>query len=221
MQINLLHRPSQAIAQVWLAPGEAITAESGAMVGMTPNVVMQTQAGGIVSGLKRMFGGESFFRNTFVAHGGQGEVLFATPLCGDMVVVECGPKNWCIQNSAYVACTQSVNVATRSGGLKGFFGGAGFFVLESSGYGQLVLGGFGAIEAIHVDGSMVLDTGHIVAWESTLTYQVGKSGAGWIASMLSGEGLVCTFQGQGVVYIQSRNAGEYGQAMGAMLPPRG
>jgi uncharacterized protein (AIM24 family) len=34
-------------------------AESGAMVGMTPNVQLQTQSGGVMSGLKRMFGGES------------------------------------------------------------------------------------------------------------------------------------------------------------------
>jgi uncharacterized protein (TIGR00266 family) len=220
VQINILYKPSQSLAQVWLQPNESIVAESGAMVGMTPNVVMATQSGGIMSGLKRIFGGESFFRNTFTAQGNQGEVLFATPLCGDMVVVEVGQRQWAIQNSAYVACSPSVEVATKSGGFKGFFSGAGFFVLETKGYGQLVLGSFGAIEPIQVNGEMVIDTGHIVAWESTLTYQVGKSGSGWVASMLSGEGLVCTFQGQGIVYIQSRNASEYGQAIGAMLPAR-
>jgi uncharacterized protein (TIGR00266 family) len=220
VQVNLLYRPSQSLAQIWLAPGESVVAESGAMVGMTPNVVVQTQSGGIMSGLKRMFGGESFFRNTFTAHGAQGEVLFATPLCGDMAVVDVGPRQWCIQNSAYVACSPSVHVATKSGGFKGFFSGAGFFVLETSGEGQLVLGAFGALEAVQVDGSMVIDTGHLVAWESTLTYSIAKSGSGWVASMLSGEGLVCTFQGQGIAYIQSRNASEYGAAMGALLPAR-
>jgi len=220
MQINILYKPSQTLAQVWLAAGEAVVAESGAMVGMTPNVAMQTAAGGIMSGLKRLFGGESFFRNTFTAHQGQGEVLFATPLCGDMVVIDVGHKQWCIQNSAYVACSPSVQVQTKAGGFKGFFSGAGFFVLETQGQGQLVLGAFGAVEPIQVDGSMVIDTGHVLAWESTLSYQVTKAGSGWVASFLSGEGLVCSFQGQGVVYIQSRNAAEYGQAVGAMLPAR-
>ncbi|NUP04546.1 MAG: TIGR00266 family protein [Polyangiaceae bacterium] len=219
MQINVLYKPSQSLAQVWLAPGEAIVAESGAMVGMTPNVVMTTQSGGIMSGLKRIFGGESFFRNTFTAQGNQGEVLFATPLCGDMVVVDVGQKQWLMQNGAFVACSPTVDVATRAGA-KGFFSGAGLFVLETRGQGQVVLGSFGAIEPVHVDGSMVIDTGHIVAWESSLTYDVGKSGSGWVSSFLSGEGLVCTFKGQGVVYIQSRNASEYGQAIGGMLPPR-
>ena len=219
MQVNVLYKPSQSLAQVWLAPGESIVAESGAMVGMTPNVVMTTQSGGIMSGLKRIFGGESFFRNTFTAQQNQGEVLFATPLCGDMVVVDVGQRQWCMQNGAFVACSPSVDVATKAGA-KGFFSGVGLFVLETRGQGQLILGSFGAIEPIHVDGDMVIDTGHIVAWESTLTYSVGKSGSGWVSSFLSGEGLVCTFRGQGIVYIQSRNASEYGQNMGAMLPAR-
>jgi len=219
MQVNLLYKPSQTLAQIWLAPGEAVVADSGAMVGMSTNVVVTTQSGGLMSGLKRMFGGESFFRNTFTAHGGQGEVLFATPLCGDMVAVDVGARQWCIQNSAYVACSPSVNVETKSS-TKGFFAGAGFFVLETSGMGQLVMGSFGAIEAVQVDGSMVIDTGHIVAWESSLRYSIGRSASGWITSMLSGEGLVCTFEGQGIAYIQSRNASEYGSAVGALLPAR-
>lgn len=220
MQVNLLYRPSQSLAQCWLAPGESVMAESGAMVGMSTNVQMQTQSGGIMSGLKRMFGGESFFRNTFTSQGGQGEVLFATPLCGDMLVLEAGQRQYCIQSSAYVASAASVDVRTRSGGLKGFFSGAGLFILETQGQGPVVIGAFGALEEIRVDGSFVIDTGHLAAWDSSLQYRVGKSGSGWIASFLSGEGLVCTFEGQGSVWLQSRNAAEYGATIGAMLPPR-
>ncbi|MDC3955620.1 TIGR00266 family protein [Polyangium jinanense] len=220
MQVNLLYRPSQSLAQCWLQNGESVVAESGAMVGMSTNVQMQTQSGGLMKGLKRLFGGESFFRNTFTAQGGQGEVLFATPLCGDMAVLEAGHKQWCIQNSAYVASSPSVDVKTKSGGFKGMFSGAGLFTLETSGMGQVIIGTFGALEQVQVDGSMVIDTGHLAAWESTLQYKVGKSGAGWIASFLSGEGLVCHFEGQGTVYLQSRNAAEYGSAIGALLPPR-
>ena len=219
MQVNLLYRPAQSLAQCWLAPNESVTAESGAMVGMSTNVQMATQSGGIMKGLKRMFGGESFFRNTFTAHGGQGEVLFATPLPGDMAVLDVGHKQWCVQNSAFVACSPSVDVKTRAS-FGGMFSGAGLFILESQGQGQMIIGAFGALEQVVVDGSMVIDTGHLAAWESSLQYTVGKSGSGWIASWLSGEGLVCHFQGQGIVYMQSRNALEYGQAIGGMLPPR-
>ncbi len=73
MQTNVLYRPSQTVAQCWLQPGESVMAESGAMMGMSTNVNMQTQSGGLLKGIKRMFGGESFFRNTFTAQQGQGE----------------------------------------------------------------------------------------------------------------------------------------------------
>lgn len=220
MKITILHRPSQSLAQVELGIAESVVAESGAMVGMTPNVAMQTQSSGIMGGLKRIFGGESIFRNTFTAQGTPGEVLFGTPLSGDMEILDVGSTQWCVQNSAYVASAPTVEVETKSGGLKGFFSGAGFFVLGTRGAGLMIIGGFGAIERIDVKGGIVIDTGHVLAWESTLEYKISPSGSGLIASWLSGEGLVCSFSGQGSVYVQTRNAAEYGRAVGAMLPAR-
>jgi uncharacterized protein (AIM24 family) len=66
----------------------------------------------------------------------------------------------------------------------------------------------------------MIDTGHLVAWDATLEYSVGKSGSGWIMSWLSGEGLVCNFRGQGRIWIQSRSATAYGRKIGALLPSR-
>jgi uncharacterized protein (TIGR00266 family) len=220
MQVNILYRPSQTIAQCWLGAGESLLAESGAMMGMSTNVQMTTQAGGFMKGLKRMFGGESFFRNTFTAGGGQGEVLLTTPLCGDMTVLDCGQTQWLIQNSCYVGSSAGVDVQTQSGGLKGLFSGAGLFVLATQGMGQCIVGSFGAIEPVQVNGEMVIDTGHCVAWDSRLQYKVGKSGAGWIASFLSGEGLVMHFSGQGTIFVQTRSTSAYGQTIGQLLPPR-
>ncbi len=223
MQINLLHRPAQALAQVWLEPNESIVAESGAMVGMTTNVQMQTQSGGMMSGLKRMFGGESFFRNTFTSQNGNGEVLLAHALSGDMTVLEMTQQGYFLQSSAFIASSPAVNLDTKVGGFRGFFSGAGVFVLKatSQGPGQVLVGGFGGIQELVCDGNIVIDTGHLVAWDASLTYTVGKSGAGWIASFLSGEGLVCHFKGQGRIWIQTRNPVEYGRAVGSQLPPRG
>ncbi|MBW2453134.1 MAG: TIGR00266 family protein, partial [Deltaproteobacteria bacterium] len=158
MQCNVLYRPSQTVAQVWLQPNEQIMAESGAMMGMSTNVNMQTKSGGLMKGLKRMFGGESFFRNTFTAQGGQGEVLLTTPLCGDMAVLEVGAQQWYLSNSAYVASAPTVDVATQSGGFKGWFSGAGLFILGTQGQGQMIIGSFGAMEPVTVDGNMVIDT---------------------------------------------------------------
>ena len=64
MNFDIQYRPAHSLAKVSLEANESVVAESGAMVGMSTNVQMQTQSGGLMSGLKRMFGGESFFRNT-------------------------------------------------------------------------------------------------------------------------------------------------------------
>jgi uncharacterized protein (TIGR00266 family) len=222
VQFELLYRPAYSLAKVILGPGESVVAEAGAMIGMSTNVQMQTQSGGAGAGLKRLFGGESFFRNTFSASGGPGEVLLAPALCGDMAVLDMNPRGYLLQNSAYVASTPEVQIDTKMGGFRGFFAGAGMFVLRanSSGTGRILVGAFGGLQELECRGQLVIDTGHLVAWDATLGYTVGKSGTGWISSLLSGEGLVCHFTGQGRIWIQSRNPSAFGTTVGRLLPPR-
>jgi uncharacterized protein (TIGR00266 family) len=222
MQIDLQHRPSQAMAHVVLLPGESVTAESGAMVGMTPNVQVQTGSGGLLKGIKRMFGGESFFRNTFLCSQGNevGEVYLAATLPGDLVVLDVGASKYYLQSHAYVASTPGVDVDTRVGGFKTFFSGEGLFVLKTTGQGKVIAGAFGAVEEVQVRGEYIVDTGHLVAWEDSLQFRITKAGDGWISSWLSGEGLVCHFTGHGSLWMQTRNPAEYGEEIGRRLPPR-
>jgi uncharacterized protein (TIGR00266 family) len=132
------------------------------------------------------------------------------------------PTGYFVQSSSFIASTPNVNLDTKVGGFKTFFAGEGVFVLKATAEaaGQLVVGAFGGIQELACDGNLVIDTGHLVAWDASLEYSVGKSGSGWIASFLSGEGLVCHFRGQGRIWIQTRNPSEYGQTVGRMLPPK-
>ncbi len=223
MNFNVMYRPSGAMAQVQLEGGEQLLAEAGAMIGMSPNMNMETQAkGGVGAGLKRMFSGESFFQNTFTAMNGPGEVLVAHSLPGDIVSIEVPQSALMIQSSSFIASHMGVTTSAKVGGFKTFFAGEGLFALrsEASGPGQQVLvGAFGGITEMQCDGNLVIDTGHLVAWDAGLTYKTQKSASGWLASFLSGEGLVCQFEGQGRVWIQSRNPREYGTLIGRQLPP--
>lgn len=223
MQIDIGYRPAQSMARISLQPNESVVAESGAMIGMSTNVNMQTQSqGGMMGGLKRMFGGESFFRNTFTAQNGPGEVLVSQTLCGDMSLLDMTPNGYFIQSASFIASTPNVNIDTKVGGFKTFFAGEGMFVLKATAAepGQVLVGAFGGIQEMQCDGNLVIDTGHLVAWDATLEYSVGKSASGWLASFLSGEGLVCHFRGQGRIWIQTRNPSEFGNTVGKMLPPR-
>jgi uncharacterized protein (TIGR00266 family) len=222
MEIEVRYRPAHSLARVTLTAGEAVVAESGAMVGMSTNVQIKTEAGGVMSGIKRMFGGESFFRNTFYAAGGPGELLLAHALPGDMVSLPMTLPGYFVQGSSYIASTPNVQIDTKLGGFRTFFAGEGLFVLKatSDGSGSLLIGAFGGVQELECRGDLVIDTGHLVAWDATLDYRVGKSGSGWIASWLSGEGLVCHFSGHGRIWIQTRNPSEYGHNIGSLLPPR-
>jgi uncharacterized protein (AIM24 family) len=84
----------------------------------------------------------------------------------------------------------------------------------------VLVNAFGAIEEFDLDGDIIVDTGHLVAFGAGIEYQVTKASRGWIASYLSGEGLVLRMSGRGRVYLQSRNPKEYGRAVGSQLPPR-
>jgi uncharacterized protein (TIGR00266 family) len=220
MDIDILHRPAQAVAEVRLDAGESLTAESGALVGMSPSLSIETGAGGIMKGLKRLFGGESFFRNTFRATRGPGRVFLAAALPGDMTVLDATPPGWRVQSTSYVASTPGVDVDTEFGGLRTFFAGEGLFVLRASGAGKVIVGAYGALERVEVDGELVVDTGHLVAWQADLPFRIGKAAEGWIASFLSGEGLVCRFEGRGTIWLQTRNPSAFGQELGRLLPPR-
>jgi uncharacterized protein (TIGR00266 family) len=226
MQTKIEYRPSYALAVVDLAQNETVVAESGAMVSMTSNIAIQTGSraasggGGILKALKRsVLGGEAFFMNTFTAQGGPGQVTFAPTLPGDVLSLPMAGPSIVIQRSSYMASSPTVAIDTSWQGFKGFFGGESLFMLKASGQGEVIVNSFGAIHEIPLAGPYIVDTGHIVAFDETLTFQVKKVGS-WKATFFSGEGLVTVFNGKGRLWIQSRNPQAFGHTVGRKLPPR-
>jgi uncharacterized protein (TIGR00266 family) len=215
---EILHQPSFALAVVQLVAEQSIQAEAGAMVSMSANVELQSQMkGGVMGALKRAVGGESAFVSTFTARGGPGEVTFAPGSPGDIAAIELSNQLFFVQSSSYLAGDAGLQVDTRWGGAKSFFGGEGLFVLQVSGTGLLLLSSFGAIhrKRLAAGERYVVDTGHLVAWEGTTQYTLRKAAAGLLRSMVSGEGVVAEFTGPGEILIQTRNLA----ALAGMLKP--
>src|SRR5690606_24744550 len=210
MQIDIDYRPGQSMARVQLEAGESIVAEGGAMVGMSPHLSLETRSAGLMKGLKRMLGGESFHRNTFHAKDRPGELLLAQPLCGDLGLLDLSEGPYLIQSQSYVASTPDAQIETKVGGLRSLFAGEGFFLLEATGSGQVLVGAFGGIQELRCEGSLIVDTGHLVAWDASLRYQAERATHSLLGSFFSGEGLVCRLEGQGRVLIQTRNPMEFG-----------
>lgn len=220
MKHKISLKPEYAMLDVTLEPGEKIIAESGAMVAMDTHLKLTSKSrGGVLKGLKRkMLGGESFFQTTIESTGQAGRVMFAPGSPGDIQEYDLFEgRSLMIQSSCYLACTEQVQMDTKWGGAKGFFSGAGMFLLKAGGAGTVWFSSFGAIRKIPVDGDYVVDTGHIVAFEDTLNYSITKVG-GLKSLFFSGEGLVAKFSGHGALWIQTRNPGSFAAFLDPFRP---
>ena len=105
---------------------------------------------------------------------------------------------------SFLACTPGVHLKTKFGGLRAFFSGEGAFFIECSGQGDLFYNAYGDVHEKQVDGALTIDTGHLVAWEPSLSYKIAGMG-GLKQTLFSGEGLVMNFTGRGRLWVQTRH----------------
>jgi uncharacterized protein (TIGR00266 family) len=187
---------------------------------MSDAIKMETGVrGGIMSGLKRsVLGGESFFINTFTAEQ-PGEVTIAPALPGDIVALELTGGTLMVQSGSFLAATPDVNVDTKWGGGKTFFSREGLFLLKCTGTGTIFVSSYGAIHLVELQAGQRynVDTGHMVAFDESVTYEVGRAG-GWKTTLLGGEGLVCKLNGPGRFYLQTRSPDSFLSWLTPKLP---
>ncbi len=222
MEITIRHNPGFAVARCMLAPGETVRAESGAMMATSAGVVIAAKAaGGFMKSLKRsVLGGESFFITSYTAPPSGGWVDCAARLPGDAVGLPVS-DGLNITRGSYLCSDGSVEIDTAWGGFKNLAGGEGGFLVRASGQGQVVLAAYGAIDALDLgpSDSMVVDSGHMVAWDNGVQTQLRRAAAGGlIQSAKSGEGLVFDVQGPGRIWTQSRNPAEFIAWLTNVLP---
>lgn len=222
---EIKHAGAFALAVVNLQAGQQISAEAGAMVSMSSNIDLHSELkGGIFGALKRAVGGESAFVSTFTANGGPGEVCFAPGAPGDIAGIEMNNQAFMVQSSSYLAGDTSLQVDTKFGGAKSWMGGEGLFTLQVNGTGILLVSSFGAIhrKTLRPGEQYVIDTGHLVAWEGHMQYNLRKAAkSGYFRSFLSGEGLVAEFTGPGEILIQTRNLAAFAGMLKPFFPSQG
>jgi uncharacterized protein (TIGR00266 family) len=206
MQHEIRNKPDFASLHIHFDEGDSVVTEAGAMMGMSPGLKMETNMkGGLMAAAKRAMSGESVFLNTYTATEGGQRIDLAPASPGDMEHVHLDGGAVIVQRGSYCACTPGVTVDSSWGGWKSLKAGEGLVMLHCSGTGELWLSSYGAIHCEHVDGTYVVDTSHIVAFDESLTYTVRSIG-GLKSLFLSGEGRVCEFSGKGRVWFQTRSA---------------
>ncbi len=208
MQVEVRYRPAYALAIVTLDDKEKIQVEGGAMVGMSPDLEMKTEAkGGFMHSLGRsVLGGETFFMNTYTAKKQGDSVALAPTLPGDISVIEMKGETLLVQSGSYLASSEGIKVDTKWSGAKGFFGSHGLIMLRLSGHGTLIISSYGAIHPMTLEEGQtyVVDTGHLVSFDEKMPFKVKKV-SGWKSTLFSGEGFVVELSGPGDYTLQTRS----------------
>ena len=206
-----IHGDDMQLVEIELDPGEGVRAEAGAMMYMGPEIEMQTSTGGgMFKGFKRMVTGESFFITTFLHNGaGKGHVAFGAPYPGKIIPLDLGKLGgtFLCQKDAFLCAARGIEIEvafTKKIGA-GLFGGEGFILqrLEGSGRAFIHAGGTIIKRDLARGERLRVDTGCLVAFSPTLSYDIQFIG-GFKNALFGGEGLfLAQLTGPGPVYLQS------------------
>ncbi|MCU1292574.1 MAG: hypothetical protein JWP08_1424 [Bryobacterales bacterium] len=202
------------IARVHLQPGQEIYAEAGKMIYKSANVDWQTRITGqslgqkFLGAIKRKLMGESLFFTYFRANGTQGEVGFAGHYPGKIQVFELAPgQSIMVQRDGFLFAQSSVTLdialVRRLGA--GLLGGQGFILQCLTGPGAVFVhaGGDHVDFTLQPGETLQVQTGHLVAFEPTVNYDVQMVG-NIRTAIFGGEGLfLTTLTGPGRVILQS------------------
>ncbi len=226
MNYRITQSTAFPLAEITLSRGEEVQIERGCMAyhmgGVELTGKMNSSSGGF-GGLLKAVGrsvtsGESFFITR--AKGlNDGAILAIAPAVPGMIrELKLGAEQWRIRDAAFLACDAecSYEMKRQSFGKALFGGTGGFFIMETRGTGTMLVNSYGDILEISVKDSLVVDNSHVVAWSSTLNYDI-KVASG-VFGFKSGEGLVNEFHGNGTVLIQTRNIQSLAEVLIPFIP---
>jgi uncharacterized protein (TIGR00266 family) len=206
-----------------LAPGESMITERGSMSWMSPNMKMETAAGGLGKAFGRMFSGEAIFQNIYTAQGGPGMIAFASSFPGSIRAVQITPgRDVIAQKAAFLASERSVELSVhfqkKLGA--GFFGGEGFIMQRLSGSGIAFLEIDGA--AIEYDlapgQQMIVDTGYLAMMDATCSMDI-QTVPGLKNKFFGGEGFFNTvITGPGRIVLQTMPISGVAAAIRPFIP---
>lgn len=179
--------------------------EPGALYFMKGNLQLESSTQGISKGLMRKFiTGETLFQSRIK---GSGEV-YLEPTFGHYMLFNIENDALIVDKGAFYCASADLDVSAKLQGnvSSALFGGEGFFQTQIKGTGVVVLVSpvpieellmyeLAAGEKLSVDGNFAF------ARTASVSFHAEKSGKTLFQSVTSGEGLLQTFTGPGVIWI--------------------
>jgi uncharacterized protein (TIGR00266 family) len=192
-----------------LGGGDVVRAEAGALMYMTDGVEMDAKMeGGLLGGLKRkLLAGESLFITYFRGMTAGAKVAFAGPYPGKIIHIALSGQPVLCQRDAFLCALGQIDLSvafTKRLGA-GFFGGEGFILQKMEGTGELFIHSGGTIVPFDLKPGerLRVDTGCLVAFDSTVDYDIERVG-GIKTSLFGGEGLFfASLKGPGRGWLQT------------------
>lgn len=222
MQYKIVGEPMPVVI-CELNADESMVTERGSMCWMSPNMQMQTAAGGIGKAFGRMFSGEALFQNIYTAQKSAGMIAFASSFAGSIRAVEISPEHpIVVQKSGFLASETSVNLSIffqKKFG-SGFFGGEGFIMqkLDGKGTAFVEIDGYGVEYTLGAGESMVVDTGNLAMMDATCSVDI-QMVKGVKNMLFGGEGLFNTVvTGPGKIVLQTMPVSAVAGALAPFLP---
>lgn len=188
--------------------------EDGCILKMTPSVDLQ-----MVRNFSGFFTQQSIVQIHAHATGPHATLSLAPHTYGDIELVDlskCVGRALHIMKACYLASSGEVSVnATTAKSLTSALFSSGLFLMHATAPAHttrdqsvVAIHSSGHIERLRVTPQtpIKIDAGHVVAWDGGVTYSMVKAASTWFSTVLSGEGLMCFFEGDGYVYVQSRRS---------------
>ena len=216
-----IHGDDMQFVEVELDPGEAMVAESGAMMFMEDGIAMEAIFGdgsrqhsgfaGVLLGMgKRLLTGESLFMTAYQNQAAvKRRMAFGAPYPGKILPVQLRDLGGELiaQKDAFLCAAKGVaiGIAFQKKLGAGLFGGEGFILERLTGDGLAFVHAGGTLyERTLAPGELLkIDTGCIVAFQPTVDYDIQYVG-GIKTALFGGEGLFfATLRGTGKIWLQS------------------
>lgn len=224
MEYKIVNESNFPVVEVSMNAGEQFRLETGSMVSMSNQISLEGKRNGSLFGAlgKAMLGGENFFVTTAKSSGNNQKLTVAPKGFGTIRHITLdGDRDWFLEDGVFLASDSSVeiNVIRQRGIASPMLGGTGgFFILKTSGAGNLFVESFGSIIELEItpDSPITVDNNHVIGWEETVHHEIVM--ASGVFGFKTGEGLAIKLSGSGKVLIQTRQPEAFTQLMLPYIP---